>query len=222
MAIFIDSADENEVKLAREFGWVQGVTTNPILLAQTGLPPVDVIKRLSGYSFKHFFYQLVSTSLDDLVDEAKEVYSIVGPGLVLKVAPSAVGFRFVSTSGSRYACCVTAIYSPAQALVAREAGARYLAVYVNRATHLLGDGIGLVRSLADVLDGSQTEIVAASLKSVEEAVSASVAGAQHITVPFQVLRDLPVNPLSEKTMQSFEMEGVGIKLERTKHMDKQS
>ena len=222
MAIFIDSADENEVRLAREFGWVQGVTTNPILLAQTGLPPVDVVKRLSGYSFEHFFYQLVSTNLENLLEEAKEVYSIVGAGLVLKVAPSEVGFRFVSTSGSKYACCVTAIYSPAQALVARAARARYVAVYVNRATHLLGDGIGLVRSLADVLDGSRTEIVAASLKSVEDAVSASVAGAQHITVPFQVLQALPVHPLSDKTMQSFETEGVGIKLERIKHMDQQS
>ncbi len=58
MAIFIDSADENEVKLAREFGWVQGVTTNPILLAQTGLPPVDVVKRLSGYSLNISFINL--------------------------------------------------------------------------------------------------------------------------------------------------------------------
>ena len=97
---------------------------------------------------------------------------IVGKSLVLKVSPDELGFQFVARNSAHFLFCPTAIYSPSQALVARETGARFVALYVNRATRLLGDGIELVRSVAAVLAGSQTEIVAASLKSGEEAVQA--------------------------------------------------
>jgi transaldolase len=105
---------------------------------------------------------------------------------------------------------VTAIFDPAQALVARESGARYIAVYVNRATKQLGDGLALVKDLAKVLAGSRTEILAASLKSAKEAVDAFLAGAQHITVPCDLLSRLSTHPLSMETMEQFNTEGAGI------------
>ncbi|HLO13892.1 MAG TPA: transaldolase family protein, partial [Anaerolineales bacterium] len=117
-----------------------------------------------------------------------------------------------SDYGNTFPCCVTAVFSAAQALIAREAGAQYIAVYVNRATKQMGDGLALVQDMAKVLTGSQVEIVAASLKSTEEAVAALLAGAQHITLPFEVLANLRVHPLSAKTLEQFAAEGVGIKL----------
>ena len=113
--------------------------------------------------------------------------------------------------GSEFPCCVTAIFDPAQALVAREAGARYIAVYVNRATKQLGDGLALVGELAKVLAGSQTEILAASLKSTKEAVDSFLAGAQHITVPLELLVSFSTHPLSMQTVEQFNAEGVGIR-----------
>jgi transaldolase len=134
---------------------------------------------------------------------------VVGRALVLKVPPTQTGYQFVSQC-VEYPCCVTAVYNPAQALVAREAGARYLAVYVNRATRLMGDGLQLVREVAEVLKHSGTEIIAASVKSADEACASLSAGAHHLTLPYEVLTSLMTHPLSEQTLAEFQTNGVGI------------
>lgn len=144
--------------------------------------------------------------------EARKASQIVKEGLILKIAPTDNGFRFVAKHGNEFSCCVTAVFDPAQALIAREAGARYVAVYVNRATKQMGDGLGLVEELVIVLAGSQTEILAASLKSTKEAVDSFLAGAQHITVPFDLLAGLSIHPLSTQIVEQFNAEGVGIRL----------
>jgi transaldolase len=210
MAIYIDSAVLNEVKSAHSFGWVQGVTTNPLLLARTGSNPLDVFNALAQLNFKQIFYQLVSPALESMYPEAQTALKIAESTLVLKIPPTEVGFQFVSRYGDQIPCCVTAVYSPAQALVAGEAGARYIAVYVNRATRLMGDGVQLVREIADILKNYSTEIIAASLKSTEEACASLSAGAHHLTLPYGVLTSLITHPLSEQTVAEFRADGVGI------------
>jgi transaldolase len=143
--------------------------------------------------------------------EAHKAVEIVKRGLILKIAPTENGFRFVAKHGKDFPRCVTAIFDPAQVLIAREVGARYITVYVNRATKQLGDGPALVRELAKVLAGSQTEMLAASLKSTKEAVDAFLAGAQHITVPFDLLTSLSNHPLSVQTVEQFNTQGIGIR-----------
>jgi len=212
MAIYLDSAKLDEARQAKEFGWVYGVTTNPSLMAKAGVEPEAVLRGLVALVFRQVFYQLVSNDLDDMLSEARKAAEIVKTGLICKIPPTDTGFRFVARHGSEVPCCVTAIFDPAQALVAREAGAKYIAVYVNRANKQLGDGLGLVKDVAKVLAGSHTEILAASLKSNSEAVDALVAGAQHITVPFDLLMNLPINPLSIRTVEQFNAEGMGIRL----------
>ena len=212
MAIYLDSASLDEARQAKDLGWVFGVTTNPALMAKADVAPEAVLKGLAELGFHEIYYQLVSRDPGDMLAEAHQAAGIVRNGLILKVAPTGNGFRFVAQHGRKFPCCVTAIFDPAQALVAREAGARYIAVYVNRATKQLGDGPALVRDLANVLAGSQTEILAASLKSTKEALDALLAGAQHITVPFDLLAGLPVHPLSVQTVEQFAAAGVGIHL----------
>lgn len=212
MAIYLDSAIFEEACRAREFDWVRGVTTNPALLAKAGHEPEDILSKLAGLGFHQVYYQLVSQTPEDMLGEAHGAQELIREGLVLKVAPTESGYRFVSDHGDEFSCCVTAVFSPAQALVAREAGAQYVALYVNRATKQIGDGLALVREVASILAGSQVEILAASLKSPKEAVDALLAGAQHITVPFEVLASLSVHPLSAKTLEQFAAEGVGIRL----------
>ena len=211
MAIYLDSANLEEARQAKELGWVYGVTTNPTLMAKTRMPPEVILKALAQLHFREVYYQLISQCMDDMVVEASEAIRLVRHGLILKIPPTENGFRFVAYHGDRFPCCVTAIFDPAQALVAREAGARYVAVYVNRATRKLGDGPTLVEGLARVLAGSKTEILAASLKSTQEVVDALLAGAQHITVPFDVLGRLSNHPLSTETLEQFNAEGAGIR-----------
>ena len=210
MAIYLDSAKLEEARQAKELGWVRGVTTNPTLMAKARMPAEVTLKALAQLNFSQVFYQLVSQDLDAMLVEACEAAGLVRQGLTLKIPPTENGFRFVAQHGDKFPCCVTAIFDPAQALVAREAGARYIAVYVNRATKQLGDGLALVKDLAKVLAGSQTEILAASLKSAKEAVDAFLAGAQHITVPCDLLSRLSNHPLSTETMEQFNTEGAGI------------
>jgi transaldolase len=210
MTIFIDSALIREVEAARSLGWVRGVTTNPLLLARSGCDVRTVLSELAGLGIGSVFYQLVSPTLEEMHQEMKQAAKVVGPALVLKVPPSQVGFRFASQRVD-YPCCITAVYSPAQALIARETGVRYVALYVNRATRLMGDGLRLVREVAEILKHSDTEIIAASIKSPEEACASLVAGAHHLTLPYEVLTNLISHPLSEQTVAEFQATGVGIR-----------
>ncbi|MDP2776656.1 MAG: transaldolase family protein [Anaerolineales bacterium] len=212
MAIYLDSANLDEARRAKNFGWVYGITTNPSLLAKAGFEPEVILKGLAELKFHQVYYQLVSRDLEDMLVEARKTAKLVKSGLIFKISPIENGFRFVAKHANEFPFCVTAIFDPAQALIAREAGARYVAVYVNRATKQMGDGLALVRELAKVLAGSQTEILAASLKSTKEAVDAFLAGAQHITVPFDLLASLPIHPLSTQAVEQFNAEDFGIRL----------
>lgn len=209
MAIYIDSAILKEVDAARCLGWVRGVTTNPILLAKAGGDVRATLESLARLEMDELFYQLVSTTLDDMFKEMEQASNIVGPPLVLKVPPTQVGFQFVNKCPD-IPCCVTAVYSPAQALIARESKARYVAIYVNRATRLIGDGLQLVRDVAEVLKHSRTEIIAASVKSAEEACESLSAGAHHLTLPYEILMSLMDHPLTQQTVAEFRATGVGL------------
>jgi transaldolase len=218
MAIFIDSALIKEVEAARSLGWVRGVTTNPLLLARTGCDVRTVLSELAHLGIGSVFYQLVSPTLDGMHQEMKQAAKLVGPALVLKIPPSQIGFQFVNKCVD-YPCCITAVYSPAQAMIARETRARYVALYVNRATRLMGDGFQLVRDVAEILKNSNTEIIAASIKSSEEACASLAAGAHHLALPYEVLTGLITHPLSEQAMAEFHDNGVGISqpAKRTDH-----
>lgn len=210
MAIWIDSAILEEVKEARRLGWVSGVTTNPLLLAKASLSPEQTLRSLSKLNIGPVFYQCIASNINILLAEARAAYEILGKHLVLKLCPNPESYQFVAGVSEEYACCITAVYSPAQALVAQAAGARYVAIYVNRATRLGGDGPKLVREVAQVLKNSPVEILAASIKSPEEAVSAMVAGAHHLTLPLEVLKALMHNEISARTSNDFLENGVGI------------
>lgn len=210
MAIYIDSANPDEVKQALDLGWVKGVTTNPLLLAREGTEVEKLLTTLGNLASGSVFYQLVSETFQDMINEAERARAILEDRLVVKLPPTDLGFDVCSQLASRIPCCPTAIYSPAQALVAAEAGVQFIAVYVNRASKLIGDGIGLVRSIAEVLDGTQTEILAASIKSPEEAVDAVKAGAHHLTLPFSTLTQMTGHELSDAAVQEFRSAGKGL------------
>jgi transaldolase len=209
MSIYLDSAIATEVEAVRSLGWVRGVTTNPVLLARTGRDVQITLTRLARLNFGSLFYQVVSPTLDGMVAEMKLAANIAGSALVLKVPPTQAGFQFASDC-SEFPCCVTAVYSPSQALIASEVKARFVAVYINRATRLMGDGLKLVRDVAEILKHSQTEIIAASIKSAAEACAALSAGANHLTLPYEVLMSLIAHPFTEQALAEFQVRGIGL------------
>ncbi len=145
-----------------------------------------------------------------MVTEARKAYELIGQKIVLKIPATGAGFKATAYLAKDITCSVTAIYSAAQAIVAKEAGAKYAIAYVNRATRLLGDGLTLVQDMAKVLEDSETEILAASLKSSEEAAAAIRAGADHITIPLFILQGMTTHELSAKTVEEFQQQGIGI------------
>ena len=210
MAIYLDSAIISEAKIAQTFGWVKGITTNPTLLAKTDLPVKDTLEKLAELTKVPVFYQLISTELQDMVDEGKKAFKIIGEQTVLKIPATTVGFQAVSRLAHKITCSVTAIYSPAQAAIAKEAGAKYAIAYVNRATKLLGDGISLVKDMATILADSNTEILAASIKSPEEAAASLKAGAHHLTLPLAMLESIATHQFSLDTVAEFNKNGRGL------------
>ena len=213
MALYLDSANLSEAQTAMAWGWVKGITTNPKILAQRQEPPHQVLRELRSLCRGEIYYQLMSTTVDAMVQEGFAAHRILGAQTVLKIPAIVTGFEALSQLSPAIDCSVTGIYSPAQALVAAEGGAKYAIAYVNRATRLLGDGILLVKSMADVLAGSETTILAASIKSPEEAVAAINAGALHLTMPLEMLQKMTFHGLSEQTVQDFNQEGRGLSLD---------
>ena len=208
--IYLDSALVSEAQEAVKLGWVKGITTNPTLLAKSDLAPETTLKKLAAISPGELYYQLTASDVEGMLAEGRQAFELIGEKTVLKVPATSVGFQVVAVLSKEIPCAVTAIYSGAQAAVSREAGAKYAIAYVNRATRLLGDGLALVREMANVLQGSSTEILAASLKSPEEAAATLQAGAHHLTLPLSILQAMTTHELSQQTVEDFAKNGRGI------------
>ncbi len=210
MAIYLDTAIVAEAARASKFGWIAGITTNPTLLGKSDLSPDVTLKQLAQLIPGEVYYQLMASDFDGMVAEGKAAFGLIGKQTVLKIPATATGFQAVAHLSPEIPCAVTAIYSASQAVVAAEAGAKYAIAYVNRATRLLGDGFALVQDMANVLKNSNTEILAASIKSPEEAVKTLLAGAHHLTLPFDVLQAIALHELSQQTVDEFAKHGRGI------------
>ncbi|MEG4395765.1 transaldolase family protein [Microcoleus sp. BROC3] len=210
MGIYLDTAIVAEAKEASKFGWLSGITTNPTLLAKSDLSPDVTLKQLAKLIPGEVYYQLTASDFDGMVAEGKAAFELIGQQTVLKVPATSAGFQAVAHLSPEISCAVTAIYSAAQAAVSAEAGAKYAIAYVNRATRLLGDGFALVQDMANVLQKTNTEILAASIKSPEEAVKTLLAGAHHLTLPFDLLQAIAVHEFSQQTVDEFAKNGRGI------------
>lgn len=210
MPILVDSARLDEIKEALGLGFVTGVTTNPLLIAAAGGNPQTVISAICAATEHPVFYQLTGRSEKEREREGHE-FAALGrkDQVVLKIPATTANMRLLATLARDIPCAATAVYSPAQALVAAEAGAAIVIVYVNRATRLLGDGVRLINEI-DALFATMKRapaVLAASIKSPAEAVAAMVAGADEVTMPLAVLRELGNHPLTDQAISEFEQAG---------------
>jgi transaldolase len=210
MSLYIDSAILDEIKEAFSWGWVSGVTTNPSLLGKSEVKPEERLKAIANLVAGEIFYQLIAETPEGMYLEAHRARDILGKKLVVKIPATSVGFRSCARLAPEFSCAMTAVYSPAQALLSAESGAHYVIVYFNRAASLMGEADTLTSACSQVLTGGKTELMAASIKSIDDAVGAVKAGAQHLTLPFDVLKALPENELTRQSVLEFSKNGKGI------------
>src|SRR5512137_2646004 len=131
MSLYLDSAILDEIKEAFSWGWVSGVTTNPSLLGKSEVKPEERLKAIANLVDGEIFYQLMAETPEGMYLEAHRAREILGKKLVVKIPATSVGFRSCARLTPEFSCAMTAVYSPAQALLAAESGARYVIVYFN-------------------------------------------------------------------------------------------
>ncbi|MGD9091532.1 MAG: transaldolase family protein [Anaerolineales bacterium] len=210
MALYLDSAIVEEAQIASQLGWVKGITTNPKLLSKSEGSVKEILRSLAVAIPGEVFYQPTAPDLDGMLKEGYQVYNLLYDQTVLKIPATSIGFQAAARLSQEIPCAITAVFSPAQALVAMAVGATYVIPYVNRSTRLLGDGLALVRDIAVVLKGSQAKILAASIKSPEEALETYKAGASILTLPLALLQEMAVHELSNQATEEFARTGRGI------------
>lgn len=205
--IFLDSATTADAAAAQERGYVSGVTTNPTLLRAAGGEPLrQLATLLEVFRAGPVLYQLHALSGPAARREADAACALAPDRVVLKLP--ARGDLYTLAADLRrdgVRCAMTAVYSPAQAVLAAQVGAAWVIPYVDRARRLLTDGDGLVAGLARVLDAvrADTRILAASVKSPDQAVRALVDGAHAVTAPLAVIDALGDHGLTDQAVTEF-------------------
>jgi len=202
LGLFLDSASEADAQQAQSLGFIQGITTNPKLMLKNPRPALETLAVLIDIFDKHVFYQLTAQTTEAMLDEAWQAYDIRPDRVVIKIPATTQNMSLISKLPG-VDIAITSVYSAAQAYLAVQAKAHYVIPYVNRATHLMGNGLQLVENIARVTKGTETQILAASIKSVDEAVNTLHAGADHITVPLELIQAMGDHDLSKQAIQDF-------------------
>jgi transaldolase len=205
MAILLDSASLEDAAAAAKLGFVRGITTNPALMArETREPLAHLARLLEAFTEGPICYQPTRSTYDEM-DEQARTAAALAPDRVVAKLPATLEAITLATAlkkdGIRSA--LTAVYSPAQALLAHEAGCVWVIPYVDRAArHSAGAVVAEQSAILEQLDSS-TRILAASLKTAPQVVESILGGAHDVTAPLDVLLGLPAHPLTESAVREF-------------------
>ncbi len=205
MKIFIDTANVDEIRKANELGIICGVTTNPSLIAKEGKVFRDVVTEITSIVDGPISAEVISLEADKMVEEALELAKI-HKNIVIKIPMVAEGLKAVSILSKKgIKTNVTLIFSPAQALLAARAGATYISPFIGRLNDISANGNSLVESIASMFDmhSIKTEIIAASIRSPEDAIDAALAGAHIATIPYKVICQMIKHPLTDAGIERF-------------------
>ncbi len=205
MKIFIDTANVEEIKAANDLGVVCGVTTNPSLIAKEGRVFEEVVREITSIVDGPISAEVISLESEKMVSEAKELAKI-HKNIVIKIPMTAEGLKAVKQlSALGIKTNVTLIFSPAQALLAARAGASYVSPFIGRLNDISANGNSLIEAIADIfaIHDIQTEIIAASIRSPEDAVDAARAGAHIATIPYKVICQMISHPLTDAGIERF-------------------
>lgn len=205
MKFFIDTANIDEIKEAHAMGMVDGVTTNPSLVAKEGRVFEDVIKEICEIVDGPISAEVISLDADGMVSEARELAKI-HPNVVIKVPMTVDGLKATrQLAAENIKTNVTLVFSPLQALMAAKAGATFVSPFVGRLDDLSQDGMQLIEQIAEIFANYayDTEIIVASVRNPLHVLDAALAGADIATIPFSVLSKLAAHPLTDKGIKAF-------------------
>lgn len=206
MRFFIDSADVDEIRELADTGLVDGVTTNPSLVAKSGRNFKEVVKEICSFIDGPVSAEVAATDVDGMVEEGRRLAAIAR-NVTIKVPLTWDGLkacRALTQGGTMVN--VTLCFSANQALLAAKAGATFVSPFIGRLDDIGLDGVALIREIRAIYDNYEaldTEILAASIRNVNHVKESAKAGAHVATIPPQVLRDLTKHPLTDKGLDAF-------------------
>ncbi|NIY46345.1 fructose-6-phosphate aldolase [Cedecea colo] len=208
MELYLDTADVTAVKRLARVLPLQGVTTNPSIIAKAGKPLWEVLPALQDAlgGEGRLFAQVIAANADEMVREARLLTSRV-PGLVVKIPTTVEGLAAMKQlKALAIPTLGTAVYGAAQGLLAALAGAEYVAPYVNRLDAQGGDGIQMVQDLQQLLTlhAPSSKVLAASFRTPHQAMSCLLAGCEAITLPLDVAEQMLTTPAVTAAIATFE------------------
>ena len=205
MKFFIDTANVKEIKEANALGLVDGVTTNPSLVAKEGRDFKDLIKGICTIVDGPISAEAVSLDAEGMIKEAREL-SKIHKNIVVKIPMTAEGLKAVKVvSKEGIKTNVTLVFSPSQALLAAKAGATYVSPFVGRLDDISHVGMDLIEQILIIFDnyGFETEVIVASIRNPLHVVDAALMGAHVATIPYNVMLQLSKHPLTEIGIKKF-------------------
>jgi transaldolase len=205
MKIFIDSADIGEIREAASWGIVDGVTTNPSLVAKTGRKFEEVLADITETVDGPISAEVVSTTADAMVEEGRRLAKL-HRNIVVKCPMITEGLKATRRlSGDGIKVNVTLVFQPAQGLLAAKAGASYVSPFVGRLDDIGEDGMAMVGQLVEIFDNYDypCEVLVASVRSPVHFITAARMGAGVATCPFKVIEQLMKHPLTDLGLERF-------------------
>lgn len=205
MKFFIDTADINEIKAALEIGIIDGVTTNPSLIAKTGKDFKTVVDEICAVVDGPISVEAISMDAEGLIKEAREL-SKINKNIVVKIPMTEEGLKAVKkVSQEGIHTNVTLVFSPTQAILAAKAGATYISPFVGRLDDISHIGMEIVEQIVNIYDNYDfsTEVIVASIRNPLHVVDAALMGADVATIPFGVIKQLVKHPLTDIGIERF-------------------
>ncbi|MCB0488913.1 MAG: fructose-6-phosphate aldolase [Cyclobacteriaceae bacterium] len=209
MQFFIDTANLGEIKEAYDLGVLDGVTTNPSLMAKEGISGADNVKAhykaICNIVDNNVSAEVIATDFDGIIKEGRELAKI-DDKIVVKVPMIKDGVKAIkkfSSDGIRTNC--TLVFSAGQAILAAKAGASYLSPFIGRLDDISQDGLDLIAQVRHIYDnyGYETEVLAASIRHTMHLIKCAEIGADVATCPLKVIMDLLKHPLTDSGLEKF-------------------
>ncbi|MGM0603186.1 MAG: fructose-6-phosphate aldolase [Bacillota bacterium] len=206
MKFFIDTANLEEIKKAESYGLIDGVTTNPSLVAKEGDIEFETrIKEICEIVDGPVSAEVVGLQAEEMIEEAEDLAEIAD-NVVVKIPMTMEGMKAVKALNAQgIDTNVTLVFSANQALLAAKAGAAYVSPFIGRLDDRAADGMNLVREIIQIFDnyGMETEIISASIRHPMHVKEAALAGADIATIPFNVIEKLSQHPLTDIGIEKF-------------------
>jgi transaldolase len=205
MKFFIDTANIEEIKEAHALGMVDGVTTNPSLIAKENRPFEELLREICELVDGPVNGEAVSLDAGGMVQEGRKLAAF-HPNIVVKIPMTTEGLKAVKIlSSENIRTNVTLIFSPTQALMAAKAGASYVSPFVGRLDDISQAGMALVSDIMNIYGnyGYETEVIVASIRNPVHVVEAALIGADIATIPFKVIAQLAKHPLTDIGIEKF-------------------